>query len=272
MLRKILPLLLLIPAGLSAQIDADTFEEVVENGLNLYVRNDEYMPVTFVFTLSLVNMTAAPANTDTLVVPPRTERFLAYQIRIKPDVRQYGYGYEYTSNFGDHTTDTFTVNHVYELPFAPGTAQWVSQGYDGEFSHRGALSLDFDMPEGTPVHAARSGIVAIMEERFDRGCPSKRCEEFTNEIIILHDDGTFAEYAHLRQNGAFVEEGERVEAGQLIGESGATGFANGPHLHFSVYRQKMDGRTYVPTVFRVAGAQVPSKLTEKRRYRRPKLN
>lgn len=269
MLLRLFSLLLLLPAGLFAQIDADTFEEDVKNGLDLYIKNEEHTPVTFVFKFSLTNMTTVPANTDTLVVPPRTERFLAYQLRIKPDVREYGFGYEYTSNFGDHTPDTFTVNYVYELPYAPGTAELISQGYNGTFSHRGALSLDFEMSQGTPVHAARGGVVAMVEERFDEGCPSKRCEEFTNEVVILHSDGTFGEYVHLRQNGAFVEEGEVVKVGQLIGESGATGFANGPHLHFSVYRQKMSGRTYVPTVFRTARTQVPSKLEKGKTYRRP---
>lgn len=271
MLLRFMLLLMVLPAGTCAQISADTFEEKAKEGIDLYVRNEEYSPVTFVFQLQLKNMTASPANTKTIVVPPRTERFLAYKLRIAPDAQAYGYGYEYNSNFGDHTVDTFTVDHVYELPYAAGTTQLVSQGYNGKFSHRGALSLDFDMPEGTPVHAARAGVVVMVEERFDEGCPSKRCEEFTNEVVILHKDGTFGEYVHLRQNGAFVAEGDEVKAGQLLGESGATGFANGPHLHFSVYRQKMDGRTYVPTVFRVARTQEPSKLQEQRKYRRPAL-
>lgn len=277
MLLRLLPLLLLIPAGITAQINADTFEEKADNGIDIFVKNNEFCPVTFVFKLNLTNMSASPDNVDTLVVPARTERFLAYQLRFDLDARTFGYGYEYTSNFGDHTSDDFTQNHLYELPFAPGTTQPVSQGYNGRFSHRGALSLDFDMPTGTPVHAARAGVVAMVEEQFDQGCPSKRCEEYTNEVVILHSDGTFGEYVHLRQNGAFVEEGDQVEAGQLIGESGATGFANGPHLHFSVYRQKMDGRTYVPTAFRVAdrqskqGArtQVISELLAGQTYRRP---
>ncbi|MEM6772000.1 MAG: M23 family metallopeptidase [Bacteroidota bacterium] len=268
MLPRILLFCLLFSSTLTAQLAIEVFEEEVDKGVDLFIKNDEYCPVTFVFKLQLRNMTASPMR-DTLVVPARTERFAAYKLRLSPDARQYGYGYEHTSNFGDHTTDTFTIGHVYELPFAPGTSQVVSQGYNGKFSHQGALSLDFDMPEGTPIHAARGGVVAIVEERFDRGCPSARCLEYTNEVVILHDDGTFGEYVHLRQNGALVERGDRVETGQLIGESGATGFANGPHLHFSVYRQRMKGRQYIPTVFRVAGSQVPGKLEERRRYGRP---
>lgn len=266
---RILLLLLLLPCTLCAQIATEILEESKSDGIDIFIRNEEYTPVTFVFKLDLVNMRVTPAASDTLVVPPRAEKFLAYQLRFAPDASQFGYGYEYTSNFGDHTSTAYTTDHVYELPFAPGTEQLVSQAYNGTFSHRGALSLDFDLPEGTDVYAARGGVVVIAEESFDRGCPRRDCQEYTNEVVILHDDGTFGEYVHLQQNGALVEVGERVEAGQRIGKSGATGFANGPHLHFSVYRQLMEGRTYVPTVFRVAGTRVPGKLVEQRWYRRP---
>jgi murein DD-endopeptidase MepM/ murein hydrolase activator NlpD len=251
-----------------AQVNADSFEEEVENGYDIYVRNEEYSPVTFEFKLSLTNMSAEPSKTTTIVVPARTERLLAYKLRILPKTNRFGMGYEYTTNLGDHTLTGHDSDIVYELPFAVGTTELVSQGYKGRFSHQDALALDFDMPEGTAIHAARGGLVVKVEERFKEGCPQPRCQDFANEVVILHDDGTFGEYAHLRTNGALVDLGQTVVTGQLIGESGTTGFANGPHLHFSVFRQKMETREYIPTLFRVGGEDKPVVLKDKREYRR----
>jgi len=54
-------------------------------------------------------------------------------------------------------------------------------------------------------------------------------------IYVLHDDGTFALYAHLQSEVA-VEIGEQIEAGQRLGE------ARGPHLHFGVLRLGSKGK------------------------------
>lgn len=267
-MRLLLLLFLVTPALAFAQVDAEAFEEPAENGVDLYLRNEELSPVTFVFKLDLNGMSATPAAL-TLVVPAQTNRFLAYRLRIDPDAMKYGYGYEYSTNIGDHLQTGYDTTFVYELPVGPGKTADISQGYFGKYSHRDQMALDFNMAEGTPVHAARGGIVTEVEESNDRGCPSKNCEQYENRVIILHDDGTFAGYSHLRQNGALVSVGDTVQTGQLIAESGATGFANGPHLHFSVFRQGMKNRQYVPTPFRTAKSPKPLLLEERRTYRRP---
>jgi murein DD-endopeptidase MepM/ murein hydrolase activator NlpD len=53
-------------------------------------------------------------------------------------------------------------------------------------------------------------------------------------VRILHDDGSMAVYAHLREGGVWVRQGQRVHAGQTIGLSGNTGYTSGPHLHFAI--------------------------------------
>ena len=55
-----------------------------------------------------------------------------------------------------------------------------------------------------------------------------------NHVVILHDDGSYATYAHLLIGKIEVEVGDRVETGDVIGYSGNTGFSTGPHLHFVV--------------------------------------
>jgi murein DD-endopeptidase MepM/ murein hydrolase activator NlpD len=61
--------------------------------------------------------------------------------------------------------------YVYELPFKEGTGYKVVQGYGGRFSHENKAALDFDMPEGTPVYAAREGIIYSYKDDSNEGGP-----------------------------------------------------------------------------------------------------
>lgn len=135
--------------------------------------------------------------------------------------------------------------HLYRLPYADGKSYRVLQGFGSKFSHRGTeqYAVDFKMSVGTPVHAARAGIVVRVEESNDKGCWDDGCGEFANFIVIMHDDGTTGEYYHLQQNGALVEPGDRVIAGQKIGLSGNTGHTALPHLHFAVYQATKGARS-----------------------------
>lgn len=135
----------------------------------------------------------------------------------------------------------------YRMPFGGSDPIEVSQGYDGPFTHEGlgAYALDFPMPSGTPVLAARGGtIVEVPTAEVARGVRERENEgegESDNRVMIEHADGTFAIYAHLLPGGP-VRLGQQVAAGDPIGASGATGFATGPHLHFEVAKLRRDGR------------------------------
>lgn len=126
---------------------------------------------------------------------------------------------------------------AYRLPFDAKRFQ-VTQAPQGRFSHGDAENrdaVDFALPEGTPVLAARAGKVMQVQGNFSgNGQDPLRDRERANFVRILHDDGSMAVYAHLRENGVLVRSGQRVEAGQRIGVSGNTGFSTAPHLHFVV--------------------------------------
>jgi murein DD-endopeptidase MepM/ murein hydrolase activator NlpD len=149
--------------------------------------------------------------------------------------------------------DTF----IYELPFKEGAKYKVVQGYGGRFSHKNKAALDFAMPVGTPVHAARGGIVFSFKDNSDEGGPFSKYGKKANYIIIKHDDGSFGCYWHLKKNGVVAKKGV-VSTGQLIGYSGNTGFVLRPHLHFAVKRilnYEMD--SFVKTKFNTTqGAQL----------------
>ncbi|MCY7355091.1 MAG: M23 family metallopeptidase [Lysobacter sp.] len=113
----------------------------------------------------------------------------------------------------------------------------IDQGFDGAFSHRDAQNrhaLDFAAETGTPVLAARGGVVMQVESDFDQAGLKEKYGGRANFVRILHDDGTMALYAHLQENGVHVRLGQRVRQGQQIGLSGNTGFTSGPHLHYVV--------------------------------------
>lgn len=97
--------------------------------------------------------------------------------------------------------------------------------------------IDIAAPTGAPVEAALSGEV-IMSAAFTA---------YGNVLVVDHGGGWATVYAHLSSVG--VSEGERVEAGQVIGAVGATGRVTGPHLHFEIYQggQSVDpmNRTYL---------------------------
>jgi murein DD-endopeptidase MepM/ murein hydrolase activator NlpD len=141
----------------------------------------------------------------------------------------------------------------YRPPFAAGENFRIGQAFGGEFSHSEPSSyyaVDIAMPIGTPVHAARSGVVMGMARYFHgAGEDMKRYGQRANFVRILHADGTMAVYAHLDYEGVRVREGQRVERGQLIGKSGNTGFTTGPHLHFVIQKNRDMNLVSVPFEF-----------------------
>jgi murein DD-endopeptidase MepM/ murein hydrolase activator NlpD len=73
-----------------------------------------------------------------------------------------------------------------------------------------------------------------LEDDFHGAAQEKRYLTRSNQIRILHDDGTMAVYAHLQPNSLQVRQEARVRRGQWIANSGNTGYSNGPHLHFVI--------------------------------------
>ncbi len=86
-------------------------------------------------------------------------------------------------------------------------------------SHKG---VDLRAPEGTPVLASNSGIVALVDELFFSG----------KSVVLDHGWGMFSWYFHLSK--PLVAEGDRVDRGEVLGLTGSTGRATGPHLDWGV--------------------------------------
>jgi murein DD-endopeptidase MepM/ murein hydrolase activator NlpD len=133
----------------------------------------------------------------------------------------------------------------YALPFDRRVHWIVSQGMSSDSSHRGfdEFALDFAMPEGTEVWAARGGSVARVVDGFRECAVSKRRAWASNSVVVLHEDGSFARYDHLSP-GIAVAEGQTVAVGDRLGRSGCTGHAATPHLHFQVSARRSATRVH----------------------------
>lgn len=94
--------------------------------------------------------------------------------------------------------------------------------------------VDIPAPQGTPIMAAGGGTVTFVGWRNGWG----------NVVFIDHGFGIVTLYSHNSRNA--VEEGQRVERGDIIGYVGSTGRAISPHLHYEVH---VNGRAVNPVPF-----------------------
>lgn len=91
--------------------------------------------------------------------------------------------------------------------------------------------IDIPAPSGTPIKAAKSGVVLISEYHWSYG----------NYVVVSHADGQSTLYAHMVQRGVSV--GDTVVQGGVVGYVGTTGSSTGNHLHFEV---RINGVRYDP--------------------------
>lgn len=94
--------------------------------------------------------------------------------------------------------------------------------FNGELQSR-HTGLDLRGQVGKPVRASGRGRVVLAEDLYFSG----------NGVILDHGLGVYTGYFHLSE--ILVQEGDVVEAGELIGRAGATGRVTGPHLHWSLW-------------------------------------
>jgi murein DD-endopeptidase MepM/ murein hydrolase activator NlpD len=106
-----------------------------------------------------------------------------------------------------------------ENPIVTDTYGYTRLTGASTISHKGT---DFHAPPGTKVYAMNGGVV-----RF-----AKMMTSYGNTIVIDHGFGLMTLYMHLSELD--VKVGDKITKGELVGLSGQTGYAEGPHLHISV--------------------------------------
>ncbi len=228
--------------------------EIVRNGdaSDVYVRNDLAGPLQVELGLTeAINVLANPSLPLTQVVPGRQRVLLN---RIEPGAGDVA-SYALRMNAIPGDPRAIPEDVVYSMPVPEDSGWQLGQAFHGGFSHgdeQNRFAVDLVVSEGTPILAARGGVVMQVESGFDRaGLNRKRYSARANVVRILHDDGSMAVYAHLKENGVHVKVGDRVGIGQQIALSGNTGYSSGPHLHFCL--QVNSGMRLVSIPFRMVG-------------------
>ncbi len=242
-------------------------EEKDGGTIRFFAVSDNLLDFTITLDLKLENMEALRALPVTREVKGG-HRVELVAIRVLDPGQPHSYARDYSWRYGAQGGVPDRV--AYQLPYPPRERHELAQGYLGEFSHnpgsQNEYAYDFAMPVGTTVCAARDGVVVGVRQDSDVGGPYPTFKNCGNYVIIRHRDGTYAEYVHLKKDGALVALGADVQAGQPIALSGATGFTSGPHVHFAVFRV-LDGfkRETLP-VFMETKDGLRARLTEGRDY------
>ena len=263
-------LIIFVCSSLAFIAQAQTVKVFHENkgqGVTLYASNPGVYPSSLSIEFELTGMTFSEGDKKIFVVPAKAEKFRIGEVTASGKGR-FGFKYTYRSAMGDVTQQDYDKNYRYDLPFQKGGSYHLVQGYNGKFSHQGENSLDFTMPEGTEVVAARDGIVAEVVQNNTQACPREECKKFNNYITIMHPDGTFARYGHIKYNGAKFKIGDHVNKGDVIAYSGNTGWSSGPHLHFVCFLGGFDKWQTLETQFRIDKGDKAMVLQEGNTYAR----
>ena len=236
--------------------DVDCYEETfcIEtedrgNRVDIFVRTLVDWDITLVLDIDMENMRS---NVD---LPITSSLGADSRIKIATlAIQEPGNGWSFAFNLkwilGDFKAD-HAKGTIYELPYTSGEEYVVGQGYLGDVTHQGKYAIDWDMPEGTFVRAARGGIVMETEESFTEGRPDPALKSRANFVKIRHYDGTIGNYVHLAHRSVRVDPGTTVKTGDILARSGNTGFTTGPHLHFEVYSATRElGRRTIPVEFK----------------------
>ncbi|MGG2398523.1 peptidoglycan DD-metalloendopeptidase family protein [Pseudomonas sp. SH1-B] len=225
-----------------------------EAGETLLIRNDLYAPVEIELKLEQVqNAIGAPDKPIRWVLPPRSNIRLA---TLTPQDASKPLRYKPKLHYALGDPRLQPSIHRYPLPWRGGPFR-QTQGANGTYSHftaKGRYAVDIAMPEGTPIVAARAGMV-VKTENQQSGRGNNPAGNF---VRILHDDGTMGVYLHLMKGSVSVREGQRVETGSLLARSGNTGNSTGPHLHFVVQRNIGLAVESIPFKFRQPVNSLPN--------------
>ena len=121
----------------------------------------------------------------------------------------------------------------YAFKFSSGFGSRKAPKAGASTDHNG---VDLGIKEGSNIYSIKPGV--IYQKWYD--------DKGGNQVIIKHDDGTRSGYAHLQSFA--TKEGDRVDAGSIIGYVGNTGVSTGSHLHFT-YRDAQGNRVDPMTLF-----------------------
>lgn len=246
-----------------SQKNLSIYNTKTDSGYIIYAENKEPFPISVELNFSTKNLRTT-IDSSVFSIPPFTNKVLT-KLLIDDFTKSYSFKFGYKAYIGNIGLVQYDTNFIYHLPFTRGNSYKLHQGYNGSFSHQNENAIDFTMPIGSEVVAARAGTVIQVVDNNNENCLNKSCMDFNNYITILHEDGTYAKYVHLDYKGAKVKIGDNVKQDDIIALSGNTGFSSGPHLHFEV-NLPSDKKNTVATLFKIDDSTNGYLLQEGNKY------
>lgn len=231
----------------------DVAYSLVDGRIRLVASNNFYIPIELKLAIESMGGLQYPDSEEDLhwVIPARRDVILLDLGLLDNGVAPF---LEYSIKF--HPGDPEALHQpdgAYRVPYAVASNYPVTQAYPVVATHTSLDSyyaIDIAMPIGTDIFAARDGIVFdVASGNFSVGLDRQEYGPKANVVQVLHDDGTYAIYAHLNTNTVRVRPGDRVARGEYIADSGNTGFSSGPHLHFAIIRNAGMRSESIPFAF-----------------------
>jgi murein DD-endopeptidase MepM/ murein hydrolase activator NlpD len=244
------------------------FQRTGDAGIGLIAQNTFYAPIQLAYRLSqMQNVSSSTPRDGYKTLPPRSEtQLLVVSKAVQNEELKFEYEFQFLP--GEPGAE-HRPQQPYRLPFALSSTVPVSQAFPDVITHGdpgSQYAIDFVMPVGTHVFAAREGVVIeVASDFFEHGTNLQADGPRANVVRVLHDDGTMSLYGHLNWNSIRVVPGQHVVRGEYLADSGNTGFTTGPHLHFVVQRNRGGALVSLPIEFAGPGG-APITVHSRERY------
>ena len=241
---SLLACLLFCPLSAAQALDADDYPLRIEQGksphgaIRFSAVNDGAATVSVSFRLAGENLQPDREIPPAHIVAPHSRLEI---VRVAPRKRlgRFRFRYEHSAIAGDVLMSP-DQDYPYRLPFRKGVRARIGQAPGGSpITHtapHNRHAVDFGVPQGTLVTAARAGTVIEVKDGFTEGRPDPALGDRANRVVVIHSDRSVGYYLHLAPQRIRVRPGQEVRAGDALAHSGNTGYSSGPHLHFDVRR------------------------------------
>lgn len=212
--------------------DTCIIKEVGKGTNKLWLKNNGSSPRTYAFFLmNPVDVRVSRKVPDYIFLyPQETKPLLAVTSAVYRGGFSYGMNNFYTVGKPGVKHDD---SYVYRLPYQNGRSFSCKEGFRNK-ANPDWNNIIFDMPNGTPVVAARPGVVVGAVNVTPKLDLAGEYKQYGSAIYIEHEDGTMGRYAYLKKDSFLVKLGDQVKRGQQIALSGSSGEAKYPSLRFDV--------------------------------------